>query len=129
MINVKFYSPNGLVKEGLYNHVQVNHNTGSFGILENHVPIISIVEKGYIELDNDNHEYIAVSGAIFKFQNNEAVIICEYLKDGINGEDSVLNLDKELASRKDENRARNIELALAENELKKQIKKTGAGNL
>ncbi len=66
---------------------------------------------------------------VFKLNDNDASIVCETLEIASTLEDAVNNLEKQLIDRKNSNRERDVEHAMAENELKKQIKKTGAGSL
>ena len=51
MINVSFYSPKGKMKEFECLELRVaDKKIGSFGVLENHVPIISIIIEGFIQI-------------------------------------------------------------------------------
>ncbi len=131
MITVNFYTPTGNALKGEFDEIVVSDNKlGSFGILKNHIPVLSVIEKGYVFLKNkDMEKYVALIGAVFKFNDNDASIVCETLEIASTLEVAVNNLEKQLIDRKNSNRERNVELAMAENELKKQIKKTGAGSL
>ena len=79
--------------------------------------------------ENEKELYLAVEGAVFKFENNTASVVSETLAKGNSKEEAINALIESNRIRKEQNKERNVELALAENELKKQIKKTGAGHL
>ena len=79
--------------------------------------------------ENETELYLAVEGAVFKFENNIASVVSETLAKGKTKEEAINALIESDKLRKVQNKERNVELAMAENELKKQIKKTGAGHL
>ena len=131
MIKVGFYSPKGKEKEYECKELRVvDKKYGSFGILENHVPIVSIIIDGYIHIKlEDTDEFVSLLDAAIEFKDNNASIIAEELEYGKSEEEAISNLENKIKKRRDENRERNVELALAENELKKQIKKIGANKI
>ena len=131
MIKITLYTPKGIEYEGEPNSLVImDQSTGSFGVLENHIPVISTISRGYIMVkENEKELYLAVEGAVFKFENNTASVVSETLAKGNSKEEAINALIESNRIRKEQNKERNVELALAENELKKQIKKTGAGHL
>ena len=131
MIKVGFYSPKGKEKEYECKELRVvDKKYGSFGILENHVPVVSVIIDGYIHIKlEDTDEFVSLLDAAIEFKDNNASIIAEELEYGKSEEEAISNLENKIKKRRDENRERNVELALAENELKKQIKKIGANKI
>ena len=130
MIDLVIYSPKGIEFTGQFNHIQINdQKSGSFGVLSGHIPIISIINNGYVALFNEKEYYVALTGAVFKLNQDKATIVSEMIAFGDSVTEAKNNLKELLEKRKSENKKRNVELALAENELKKQIKKTKAGSL
>ncbi len=130
MIDLTIYSPKGIEFSGQFNHIQINDRTsGSFGVLSGHVPIISTINEGDIALYSETETYIALIGAIFKLNNDTATIVSEMVAIGKSSLDAKNNLDLLIKKRIEENKKRNVELALAEHELKKQIKKSKAGSI
>ena len=131
MIKVVFYSPKGKEKEYECEELRIaDKKYGSFGVLENHVPVISVIIEGYMSIKGKNIcEYVSMLDAVFDFKNNEASIIAEELAYGDSLDEAMQNISEKIEKRRNENRERNVELALAENELKKQIKKIGASNI
>lgn len=131
MMHIIFYTPNGIEYESDATYVLVMDNKhGSFGMLQDHIPIVSAIERGYVQVENeDKATFISVEDAILEQENNQIKVISESLALGTTKEESEIALDGIINARKEQNRERNIELALAENELKKQIKKSGAGHV
>ena len=131
MIKITLYTPKGIEYEGETSSLIImDQNTGSFGVLEDHIPVISTISRGYVMVkENETELYLAVEGAVFKFENNTASIVSETLAKGKTKEEAINALIESNKLRKEQNKERNVELAMAENELKKQIKKTGAGHL
>lgn len=123
-------TPKGCEYKSEANYISVfDYKNGSFGMLDNHVPIISVMEKGYIEVKNDTLTYIFLENAIIEQHNNTVNVCSSLISIGDTKESSFENFNEMVKERKKQNRDRNIELALAENELKKQIKKSGAGHI
>ncbi|MCR5741449.1 MAG: hypothetical protein K6G38_03220 [Gammaproteobacteria bacterium] len=132
-MKVKVFTPSGIqYEERNATYVLAFDKVGgAFGMLENHLPLISTISRGYIAVTKEDKsvDYIAISGAILKNRNNDISITCESVAFGKSKDEALENFEKSLETRRTKNRERNIELALAENELKKEIKKSGAGHL
>ena len=109
-------------------HDEVN---GSFGMLNNHLPLISTVKIGYVAVTKENKDidYIALSSAVVRNLDDSVSVTCESIAFGKTKDEAMIAFHNLLDIRREENRERNVELALAENTLKKEIKKTGAGHL
>ena len=130
-MKISIYTPSGLEHEQDADYLMVMDKiNGSFGLLNGHMPLISAISNGYIILRlNDKETYIALVGAVLKNEDDIVSVSAEIIAIGDTLEESETALSSLLALRKNQNKARNVELALAENELKKEIKKTGAGHL
>ena len=105
-------------------------NNGEYGILPGHLPIISTIDTGYVKMTFEKLTYyvVVINGLVQQVHD----IITVIAQDAFIGESKDAAFENLYAIRKariEANRQRNVELALAENELKKQIKQTGAGNL
>ena len=132
-MNIKIVTPLGVEyseRDCAYVLVHDERN-GSFGMLNNHLPVISTVRSGYVAVTKENKDtdYIALAGAIVRNMDDEISITCESIAFGKTKDEALIAFSNLLEIRRQENRERNIELALAENTLKKEIKKTGAGHL
>lgn len=105
-------------------------SNGEYGILPNHLPIASTIDTGYLKLEQGNLTYyVVVIGGILENHNDEITVIAQDAFIGKSKEKAFENLTEIRNSRLEENKKRNIELALAERELKKQIQASGAGSL
>jgi len=67
------------VYEGQVKLVKVPGSKGSFEILNNHAPIISILEKGEVKIiDNDDKtNYYDISGGVVEVKQNNIIILAE----------------------------------------------------
>lgn len=129
---VSLFTPEGLKYSGEVNYIEVmDKESGSFGILENHCPIVSAISVGYVMFRDVNNKetYYALSGALLEQKNNHIRIVSQIFEVGDTKEEAKKKLENVLSERRNENRKRNIELAQAEKELVKQIKKSGAGHV
>ena len=70
----------GVVLNEETEYILVHNSDGEFGILTNHIPVVTIIDNGYIKTTNKNAiKYVSLCGAIFEFHNNEAVILAQEL--------------------------------------------------
>ncbi len=124
-------TPEGeLYNEEVTSVVVSSANNGEYGILPGHLPIISTIDTGYVKMTFEKLTYyvVIVNGLVQQVHD----IITVIAQDAYIGESKEAAFENLFAIRKariEANRQRNVELAMAENELKKQIKQTGAGNL
>lgn len=105
-------------------------SNGEYGILQDHIPIASTIDTGYLKLEQGNLVfYVVVIGGLLEHHNNVITVIAQDAFIGRSKEQAFENLTQIRKSRVDDNRKRNIELIKAERELRKQIQATGAGNV
>ena len=132
-MNIKVYTPNGIgYEEKDCTYILVfDKYVGAFGMLNEHLPVISTINRGYIVITKADKEidFLAISGAILRNKNDEVSVTCESIVLGKTKEEALSSFEELINKRREQNRERNIELALAENELKKEIKKSGAGHI
>ena len=56
---------------------------GEFGILKNHIPIMSALDIGVTKVvQNGNYRYFTTMGGVLQFKDNEAVILTPTAEDG-----------------------------------------------
>lgn len=132
-MNIKVYTPNGIEYEmEKCTYILVSDKyVGAFGMLNDHLPLISTINRGYIAVTKEDKttDYLAISGAILRNKNNDVSVTCESVIYGATKEEALTSFEEHLEKRREQNRERNVELALAENQLKKEIKKSGAGHI
>lgn len=105
-------------------------SNGEYGILQNHLPIASTIDTGFLKLEQgDLVFYVVVIGGLLEHHNNVITVIAQDAFIGRSKEQAFENLNKIRQSRIEDNRKRNIELIKAERELRKQIQQTGAGSV
>jgi len=131
MLKISIVTPDGeLYNETVDSIVVSASNNGDYGILSDHVPIISTIDTGYIKLEQKNLVYyVVIINGVVENHHNKVTVIAQDAFIGDSKDDAMKNLLDIRKSRIEENRKRNVELAKAEKELLKQIKQTGAGNL
>ena len=105
-------------------------NNGEYGILKDHMPIVSTIDTGYIKLEQgDLVDYVVIINGVIENHANLITVIAQDAYIGASKEAAFKNLNEIREARIEDNKKRNIEFAKAERELKKQIKQTGAGNV
>ncbi|MBN2877016.1 MAG: hypothetical protein JXL85_05110, partial [Bacilli bacterium] len=85
---------------------------------------------GYIKMEMEKMVYyVVVINGVVEQIHNKITVIAQDAFIGESKEKAFDNLNAIRLARTEENKKRNIELELAEKELKRQIKMTGAGQL
>lgn len=124
-------TPEGeLYNEEVTSVVVSSANNGEYGMLSGHLPIISTIDTGYVKMTfNQLTYYVVIVNGLVQQVHDVITVIAQDAYIGESKESAFENLNQIRKARIDSNRQRNVELAMAENELKKQIKQTGAGNI
>ncbi len=78
MLNLKIVSPEKVEFTGEVNSVKVPGTMGCFEILSNHAPIISTLQKGIVEYDD---QQLAILGGFVAVQKNEVSLCVEISED------------------------------------------------
>lgn len=71
-------SPDSKIYSGQIKLVQLPGTSGSFGVLKNHAPIISTLEKGQIKVidtNNDIHTFDVSEGVVEVLKNRIIVLV------------------------------------------------------
>jgi F-type H+-transporting ATPase subunit epsilon len=124
-------TPEGeLYNEEVTSVVVASESNGEYGILSGHLPIVSTIDTGYIKMTYDQLTYyVVIVNGLVQNQHDIITVIAQDAYIGESKESAFENIFKIRKARIDSNKQSNLELAMAENELKKQIKQTGAGKL
>ena len=130
-MNIVIVTPDGeLYNEEVSSIIVSSSNNGDYEILKDHIPIVSTIDTGYIKLVQDKMVfYVVVINGVVEHFNNKITVVSQDAFIGTSKEDAFKNLYDIRNARTEENKKRNVELAKAERELRKQIKMTGAGQL
>lgn len=130
-MNIIIVTPEGeLYNEEVSSVIVSSSNNGDYEILKDHLPIVSTIDTGYIKLQQEKMTfYVVVINGVVEQINNKITVIAQDAFIGESKESAFKNLNDIREARTEENKKRNVELAKAEKELKRQIKMTGAGQL
>jgi F-type H+-transporting ATPase subunit epsilon len=76
---LEILTPDSKVFKGEVQSVQFPGIDGSFGVLKNHAPLISILKKGTIKLtDAENKlQYIEINGGVVEVLKNKILVLAE----------------------------------------------------
>lgn len=110
----------------------VVHSTkdGEYGIMENHVPVVSIIEEGYVKLVRDKNEfYVVIFSGILEFHNNIVTVLVQEAHIGENVEAAKKYLLEARAERLEKNRQEGADFTQKEKELRESIARSKAGQL
>ncbi len=110
----------------------VVHSTkdGEYGIMENHVPVVSIIEEGYVKLVRDKNEfYVVIFSGILEFHNNIVTVLVQEAHIGENVEAAKKYLLETRAERLEKNRQEGADFTQKEKELRESIARSKAGQL
>ena len=78
-MNIEIITPDKTLFEGTATLVQLPGIDGSFEILNNHAPLISVLGKGKIKIENEDKkpEYFEVNGGVIEVLKNKILILAE----------------------------------------------------
>jgi F-type H+-transporting ATPase subunit epsilon len=78
-MQVEIITPDRKVFEGTATAVQVPGVSGSFEVLENHAPIISVLEKGKVRVrtQSGGSHYFAIDGGVIEVLQNKVIVLAE----------------------------------------------------
>lgn len=77
-MKVDILSPDKTVFQGEAESLVVPGKSGSFGILENHAPMIATLGEGQVKVVNNNQEqFFDVNGGVVEVMNNKVIVLSE----------------------------------------------------
>ena len=78
-MNIEIITPDKTLFEGTAKLVQLPGIDGSFEILTNNAPLISVLGKGKIKIENENNqtEFFEVNGGVVEVLKNKILIVAE----------------------------------------------------
>lgn len=77
-LNLLIVTPESILFQGSVSSLIVPGDSGYFGVLHDHAPILSSIKKGKIEFvdDNNKHNVMEIStGGFLEVANNKATIV------------------------------------------------------
>lgn len=119
----------------LYNeevdYIAIHSQTdGGFAIMENHIPVVTVIDEGYVKLVKGNDVlYVVVIGGILEFHDNQAVVLVQEAHIGKSKESAKEHLLIVRKERLEKNRQESVDFTQKEQELRQHLKNANAGNL
>ena len=98
---------------------------GEFAIMTDHIPIISTIDEGYVKMVRGSDElYTVILNGVIEHNENVINVIAQEAHVGMNKDSAMSHLNDVRKARIEENKRRQTDFALAERELKKNVKGT-----
>jgi F-type H+-transporting ATPase subunit epsilon len=121
-------TPSGELFQSECEFVLVHRPEGEFAMMEDHIPIISTVSKGFIKVRNNQTEtFIALVGGVVEMKDNNVTIIAQSAATASSKDQAEEQLTSLQNKMEEENRRMNKEFAINEVELARNIKKAKGG--
>ncbi len=121
-------TPSGELFQSECEFVLVHRPEGEFAMMEDHIPIISTVSKGFIKVrSNQTETFIALVGGVVEMKDNNVTIIAQSAATAASKEQAEEQLTSLQNNMEEENRRMNKEFAINEVELARNIKKAKGG--
>lgn len=78
-MNIEIITPDKTLFEGTAILVQLPGIDGSFEILNNHAPLISVLGKGKIKIENEKNKttFFEINGGVIEVLKNKVLILAE----------------------------------------------------
>lgn len=100
-IHFKIITPEKIVYEDDVDAIYAQGEAGSFGVLPNHIPFMSVLAVDVAKIEkNGETKMFSVIGGAFQFKNNEAIILTEVAECGSDIDTTRAQLAKERAEAK-----------------------------
>ncbi|MDE6660775.1 MAG: F0F1 ATP synthase subunit epsilon [Anaeroplasmataceae bacterium] len=118
----------------LYNeevdYVVVHNADGEFAILKEHIPVIAVMDEGYVKMVKATEEfYIVITNGILEFHDNVASVLAQEAHLGKDKEEAKQQLVDFRKQRLDENRKEQVDFTQKEKELREHLRNSKAGQL
>ncbi len=130
MLKVSIATPLGEVLTQEIDFFLVRSSLGEYAILEDHIPIVSAVDRGYVKVRKDGVEtFVAMIGGLVEQADNLITVVAQ---EAAVAEtlDHANELLAEMHRRaEEENKRMQKEFTISEVDLQKNIKKAKAGEL
>ena len=120
----------GKLFDEVCDYVLVKSKDGEFGVLPNHVAVITSFEYGSIKFVKNKEElFLCLQSAVLEFADNVFTVLAQEAHVGKDMESASKYLEEIRQERLEHNRKIETDLAANEKELIQNIKKAKAGNL
>ena len=77
-MNIEIINPDKTIYSGEAEIVQLPGKDGSFEILNNHAPLISVLKEGKVKvINNKNTQFFEIKGGVIEVLRNKVLILAE----------------------------------------------------
>ena len=77
-MNLEIITPDTVIYKGEADLVQLPGIDGSFEILQNHAPLISVLEKGKIKVKRgSSEEFYEINGGVIEVLKNKVIVLAQ----------------------------------------------------
>lgn len=129
-INIIISTHQGILYNEVCDYIVVKKSSGEFAMLPDHIPTITSIDEGFIELDRDKDKYyVNLVNAALEFHDNVCNVIAQEAFIGRSMEHARSQLNQIKKERLEKNRVLDTNLEIKEKELRDSIKEAHAGNL
>ena len=120
----------GVVLNEEVDYILVHNEDGEFGILKNHIPVVAVINDGFIKVTSKSIDSFAyLCGAMFEFHENNAVVLAQEAQVADTLHDARNALYSARNKRIEANRKESTDFTKKEKELREHLKNAKAGNL
>jgi F-type H+-transporting ATPase subunit epsilon len=80
-VNLEIITPEKTLYQGKIKSINVPGSKGSFTVLRNHAPIISILNKGQLKIitEDQKSEVIEIQGGVIEVKKNTIIVLTDVL--------------------------------------------------
>ena len=130
-MKITVVTPQGELYNETVDYVVVQSQmNGEFAIMNDHIPIISTIDTGYVKMvRGEKRLYTVVINGVVEHQNNVVNVIAQEAHVGMSETSAMDHLNTVRKERLEENKRRTVDFVQAERELKKNVKEAKAGKL
>lgn len=122
MIHCRIITPEGVYKELDTPIINIRTIEGARGILSNHVPVVTMLDIGKMETEeNGVRQIYAVAGGLFYFRDNVAEILTDAIENSMDIDEFRAKKAKERAERRLNSADPNVDIKRAELALQKAM--------
>lgn len=120
----------GVLYDEEVEYVVVHNADGEFAILKEHIPVIAVLDEGYVKMVKDANEFfVAITNGILEFHNNIASVLAQEAHIGKDKEEAKKQLEDFRKERLNQNRKEQVDFTQKEKELREHLRNSKAGHL
>lgn len=121
----------GVLYDETIDYVVVHdQDDGEYAIMENHIPVVSVMEEGFLKLVRGSDElFVIIISGILEFHDNFCTVTVQEAQAGKTLESTKIHLAEIRKERLEKNRKESTDFTEKEKELREHIKRSKAGRL